>query len=183
MAPEQILGKPRLASDQYALGVVIYEWLGGERPFKGSFPELCAQHLYAPPPPIKEKNFQVPSAVEDVVMKALAKEPQQRFASVQDFAFALEQANQQTSSGFTATFITPDTTPKLYAQTPISTNYPVEQGTHLLTGEHPLQDFSLMNTSLRSTSNTQKQQPDTLEKNRWSDQYSTIHCNNHTETV
>src|SRR6266480_6247224 len=45
MAPEQIQGKPRLASDQYALGVVIYQWLSGDRPFHGSFPEIAAQHL------------------------------------------------------------------------------------------------------------------------------------------
>ena len=37
MAPEQINGKPRPASDQYALGIVLYEWLSGERPFNGSF--------------------------------------------------------------------------------------------------------------------------------------------------
>jgi len=37
MAPEQIHGRPRLSSDQYALGVVVYEWLSGDRPFHGSF--------------------------------------------------------------------------------------------------------------------------------------------------
>ena len=36
MAPEQIQGKPRPASDQYALGVIVYEWLSGSRPFQGS---------------------------------------------------------------------------------------------------------------------------------------------------
>ncbi len=43
MAPEQIEGHPRPASDQYALGVVVYEWLCGERPFEGSVSELIAQ--------------------------------------------------------------------------------------------------------------------------------------------
>ena len=43
MAPEQIQGHPRPASDQYALGVVVYEWLCGERPFEGSVSELLAQ--------------------------------------------------------------------------------------------------------------------------------------------
>src|SRR6266568_3849547 len=47
MAPEQIQGKPRPASDQYALGIVVYEWLSGDRPFQGSFTELCAQHIFA----------------------------------------------------------------------------------------------------------------------------------------
>ncbi len=50
MAPEQHLGKPRRASDQYALAVVVYEWLAGVRPFQGTPPELVSQHLYASPP-------------------------------------------------------------------------------------------------------------------------------------
>ncbi len=49
MAPEQIQGRPRAASDQYALGIVIYEWLCGERPFHGSFSEIATQHILAPP--------------------------------------------------------------------------------------------------------------------------------------
>ena len=51
MAPEQIEGHPRAASDQYALGVVVYEWLCGERPFEGSASEVMAQHLSMPPSP------------------------------------------------------------------------------------------------------------------------------------
>src|SRR6266568_2476437 len=45
MAPEQFQGKPRPASDQYSLGVVVYEWLSGDRPFHGSFTEIASQHL------------------------------------------------------------------------------------------------------------------------------------------
>jgi serine/threonine protein kinase len=91
MAPEQIMGKPRPASDQYALGVVVYEWLCGELPFSGTFLETCTQHLYAPPPSLREKNPALSPALEKVVFKALAKEPEQRFASIQDFADALEE--------------------------------------------------------------------------------------------
>lgn len=96
MAPEQIQGKPRPASDQYSLGVVAYEWLSGERPFQGSFTELCTQHMFAPPPPLREKLPLLPPAVEQVIMTALAKEPKERFSSVQAFATALEQAGQAT---------------------------------------------------------------------------------------
>src|SRR5207248_1288106 len=46
MAPEMIQGKPRPASDQYALGIVVYEWLCGDRPFRGSPAELYSQHLF-----------------------------------------------------------------------------------------------------------------------------------------
>jgi serine/threonine protein kinase len=55
MAPEQFQGKPRRASDQYALGVVVYEWLSGERPFHGSFTEIASQHLFVPPPSLQKK--------------------------------------------------------------------------------------------------------------------------------
>ncbi len=90
MAPEQIQGKTRPASDQYALAVVIYEWISGSKPFNGSFIEVMTQHLSAPPPPLEN----TPPAVQQVLMRALAKDPHQRFPSVQDFADALEQAYQ-----------------------------------------------------------------------------------------
>src|SRR5947208_7579143 len=92
MAPEQINGKPRPASDQYALGILIYEWLSGERPFQGSFVEIATQHLLAPPPPLREKVPGIAPALEQVVLKALAKDPHQRFANMQEFASAFEQA-------------------------------------------------------------------------------------------
>jgi serine/threonine protein kinase len=94
MAPEQIQGKPRQASDQYALGIVVYEWLSGNRPFRGSFTELCAQHIYASPPPLHEKMPAISPHVEQVVMTALAKDPRQRFKSIHAFANALEQASR-----------------------------------------------------------------------------------------
>jgi peptide/nickel transport system substrate-binding protein len=95
MAPEQIQGHPRPASDQYALGVTVYEWLCGERPFSGSFTELVTQHLWQSPPPLQARAPALSHEVEQVVLKALAKDPKQRFASVAAFAAALEQASQE----------------------------------------------------------------------------------------
>ena len=95
MAPEQIEGHPRPASDQYALGVVVYEWLCGERPFEGSVSELIAQHVSMPPLPLQERMPAIPAEVEQVVLRALAKDPKARFASVKDVAEALEQASQR----------------------------------------------------------------------------------------
>ncbi len=90
MAPEQIKKYPLPASDQYALGVMVYQWLTGTLPFEGTTDEILAKHLQASPPSLSSKMPLSPE-VEQVVLKALAKEPKQRFTSVKDFAGALEQ--------------------------------------------------------------------------------------------
>jgi eukaryotic-like serine/threonine-protein kinase len=92
MAPEQLRGKPSFASDQYSLGVVMYEWLSGYSPFRGSFVEVATQHTLLAPSPLSENVPGISPAVEAVVLQAMAKDPQQRFASVQDLASAFERA-------------------------------------------------------------------------------------------
>jgi len=92
MAPEQWRGKPVTATDQYALGIIVYEWLCGECPFEGIMSHLMHQHIYDSPPPLREKVPTISLEVEQVVMTALAKDPKQRFGSVRAFANALEQA-------------------------------------------------------------------------------------------
>ncbi|HEV2580781.1 MAG TPA: protein kinase, partial [Ktedonobacteraceae bacterium] len=104
MAPEQLQGKPRPASDQYSLGIVLYEWLSGERPFHGTFVELYSQHMFVPPPSLSQKLPTVPLDIEQVMMRALAKDPQQRFESVTAFVTALEEASSPTQrSDYTPT--------------------------------------------------------------------------------
>lgn len=92
MAPEQLRGRSQYASDQYALGIVAYEWLCGERPFRGSFAEVAAQHLHANPPSLRKRNPNIPPALEEVIMIALSKQPAQRFPSVGDFVSDFERA-------------------------------------------------------------------------------------------
>ncbi len=94
MSPEQIQGKPRPASDQYALAIVAYEWLCGDTPFHGSFTELCTQHMYASPPSIRAKNPTISPELDQVLQTALAKDPHLRFGSVMAFANAFGQAAQ-----------------------------------------------------------------------------------------
>ena len=99
MAPEQIQGRVCEASDQYALGIMVYGWLCGRLPFQGSAMEIIAQHLSAPPPPVRAYNPALSPHVEQVLLKVLTKEPSQRFATVSDFVAALEQAGSDTVRG------------------------------------------------------------------------------------
>lgn len=92
-APEQFQGHPRPASDQYALAVMVYEWLSGELPFHGSAEELMYKHLHLSPPPLYHVIPEISPAVEQVVLQALHKDHHQRFPDIQAFAQALEQAH------------------------------------------------------------------------------------------
>jgi len=94
MAPEQIQGKPCPASDQYSLGIIVYEWLCGDLPFHGAYTEIMSEQMFASPSSLREKAPAIPAEVEQVVMTALRKDSRQRFSSVRAFANALEQASQ-----------------------------------------------------------------------------------------
>ncbi len=90
MAPEMLEGKVHFASDQYALGIMTYEWLCGQYPFTGSTIQVATQHVLAPPPSLCERVPDLPSSVEHVVFKALAKDRAQRYENVIAFANALQ---------------------------------------------------------------------------------------------
>ncbi|HLH62848.1 MAG TPA: serine/threonine-protein kinase [Ktedonobacteraceae bacterium] len=124
MAPEQIQGKPRPASDQYGLAVMVYEWLCGECPFRGSFVELFSQHMTAKPPSLRAKIPSIPADVEQVVMTALAKDPAQRFGSVKAFANALEQACLVEQPTISAAPYVPSSQPLPPAEVPSEQNRP-----------------------------------------------------------
>jgi serine/threonine protein kinase len=97
MAPEQLMGIPCYASDQYSLAAVVYEWLCGVQPLY----DREGQLVHANPLPLRERVPGISPAVEEVVLIALAPDPLQRFASVKAFATALEQAR-------TGSFFDPD---------------------------------------------------------------------------
>ncbi len=88
MAPEQLMGMPCYASDQYSLAAVVYEWLCGVQPLY----DREGQLVHANPLPLRERVPGITPAVEEVVLIALSPDPLQRFASVRAFATALEQA-------------------------------------------------------------------------------------------
>ena len=92
MAPEQLQGKPCFASDQYALGIMLYEWISGNTPFQGSPTEICTQHLLTQPSSLREQIPALSVEVEHVIFRALAKEPKERFPNIQTFVDALKHA-------------------------------------------------------------------------------------------
>lgn len=92
MAPEQIQAHALASSDQYSLGIVVYEWLSGTRPFQGTFTEIAVKHMLVPPPLLSEKVPDISPAIEEVVLKTLAKDPKHRYENVQFFANALQRA-------------------------------------------------------------------------------------------
>jgi WD40 repeat protein len=101
MAPEQLRGFPVKASDQYALAAIIYEWLSGESLFQGSFVEIATHHTLTPPSPLSKQVPNISLGVETAVLKALAKDPAQRYASIQEFANAFAQGITGSQTSFT----------------------------------------------------------------------------------
>ncbi|MGZ6368845.1 MAG: protein kinase domain-containing protein, partial [Ktedonobacteraceae bacterium] len=94
MAPEQWGSNPVPATDQYALAVMTYEMMVGHAPFVGSMEQVMYQHFSAQPLPPSTYNPQLPPAVDSVILRALAKKPEDRFPSIADFAAAFDQATQ-----------------------------------------------------------------------------------------
>lgn len=92
MAPEQLQSHAIPASDQYSLAIMVYELLCGERPFQGALSEVLVKQMTEQPPSLQMKNSSIPVGIENVVMKALEKDPEQRFTTVADFAQELELA-------------------------------------------------------------------------------------------
>lgn len=94
MAPEQAEGKPVDGrADQYALAVVIYELLTGDVPFKGeTSTSILLGHVTKPPPAPSAVNPALPTAVDDVLLQGLAKNPAERFASCSALWQALQGA-------------------------------------------------------------------------------------------
>jgi eukaryotic-like serine/threonine-protein kinase len=99
LSPEQAQGLPVTgASDIYSIGVMLYEALTGRVPFEGDSPVTVAlKQVSERPRPPSELNPQVSRALDAVVLKALAKDPTNRFASAEEFLEALDAAEADPS--------------------------------------------------------------------------------------
>jgi len=93
-SPEQAKGEPVDArADLYSTGVVLYELLTGRQPFRGESPVAVAyQHVSEAPVPPTEINEDVPGALDPIVLRALAKDPYQRYPDAASFRLALDSA-------------------------------------------------------------------------------------------
>lgn len=92
MAPEQFAGVHDALTDQYALGCLAYHLLTGRVPFTGAArATLLQKHAQEQPGALRELNPALPASVEEVVLKALAKRPEERHSSIQAFLDALLQ--------------------------------------------------------------------------------------------
>ncbi|HEX9424724.1 MAG TPA: protein kinase [Pyrinomonadaceae bacterium] len=102
MAPEQALGKTVDGrADLYALGVVLYELTTGRVPFPGDDPlATISQHLHAPVVPPRVLRPDLPRSIETVILRLLAKDPAQRFATAAETATALRHAMAESAEAF-----------------------------------------------------------------------------------
>ncbi len=93
MSPEQFMGQTvDRRSDIFSAGVVLYEFLTGERPFSGTATTIMHKVLSVNPPPPSRLNVQTPKPFDAVIAKAMAKRPEDRFKTAAEFAEAIRLA-------------------------------------------------------------------------------------------
>ncbi len=94
MAPEQWNGQPVPATDQYALAIMAYQLLTGRPPFIGRMEQVMRHHFMTQPPTPSTLNPNLSVGIDTVILRALAKKPEERFPSIVDFAQAFQHTVQ-----------------------------------------------------------------------------------------
>ncbi|HLX56636.1 MAG TPA: protein kinase [Ktedonobacteraceae bacterium] len=133
LSPEQATGAPiDNRSDIYSLGIVLFQLLSGRVPFTGTTPVAVAiKHATEQPPSFAQLNLDVPRGVEEVILKALAKKPEQRYATAGDLARALRAAATEAQISNAPTFMAAvkpvaKVAPLATAETLVDTMLPVQ---------------------------------------------------------
>jgi|GEM_PF-1780479 len=128
VSPEQVEGHADQRSDIYSLGAMIYEMLTGRPPFVGVATSVIVQHVTTAPPALRNFNPAIPPQIQEVVLRALAKKPQERYQTAMEFAGAFYRALQQTGEIPTTTGSQPLTNGPQTAATPhVSYSPPLNQ--------------------------------------------------------
>ena len=108
MAPEQWEGRPVPATDQYALAVMLYELLTGRPPFRGTPMQMMYAHVNTQPQAPSTLNPRLSTVIDSVVLRGLAKKPEERFPSIIALAFAFRQTLRSVDSSVALGISNPD---------------------------------------------------------------------------
>jgi eukaryotic-like serine/threonine-protein kinase len=148
MAPEQWSDdEPDTRADIYSIGVILYQMLSGDVPFKGSsIPSIMKKHLTLPPPSFQSLGVSVPPAIEAVVRHALEKEVDARIESIPVFLSELHAAMNSTPIAAPLRETVAMDPNRTMASVPVTVNEaPVPTGT---TTQHPVGHETQFSTSL-----------------------------------
>jgi serine/threonine-protein kinase len=106
LAPEVTTGSmPSAGSDIYAAGVLLYTMLVGRQPYRGDTAvEVAQKHISAPVPSVRQVNPSIPKVLEEIVKKAMAKSPRERYQSARDLMHDLRLLQDATRFGKTLTW-------------------------------------------------------------------------------